>query len=376
MLSSELRTDLVETLMMIPEISQPTSTGRDALLAGLPPVGLNRAPAQARLDLISIITGLDQLGRLDDKGGTRPLVVVAQNGRGFVPASSAVGKKLQDVIRQLEDYYGGEAQPAPRSKPITSDEIVIGSDERLRVTFFHEALQVGRSVARLRVPQVMNGQPKAKAGFGTGWLIAPGLLITNHHVIEARFAGDPPASAADFKAQAERTVTWFDFHDEVAPPGLELVGATLMAADETLDYAIIRLLSPSDVADRTPLRIIPVEPQLSRGDRLNIVQHPRGGPQQYAVRNNFFVGTASNGTLLRYVTDTEPGASGSPVSDDSWFVVGLHHASTPADPAMVPTEIFKDEVSMFNNEGIAIHKILDHLEPGLRAEIKQAQNIL
>jgi endonuclease G len=374
-MDSELLNRFIDALMRIPEISQVMPNGRDALMAGLPVVGLNRSPTQPRLDLISILTGLDQLGRLDDAGGTRPLVAVAQNALRFVPTSSAVAKELQEVVRQLEDYYGVEIQPAPRSKPITGDEIVIGTDERLRVAFFRQALEVGRSVARLRVPQIMNGNPTGKDGFGTGWLIAPGLLMTNHHVIEARFQGDPPAGAADFRAQAEATITWFDFHDEAALPGLQLVGTRLEAADQNLDYALIRLADPAQVADRTPLRIIPLEPELSRGDRLNIVQHPQGGVQKYAIRNNFFVGTADEGALLRYVTDTEPGASGSPVSDDSWFVVGLHHASTPADPAMVPKEIFKDEVVLFNNEGIAIHKILNNVNESLRAEIKQAQGI-
>ncbi|WP_405411549.1 hypothetical protein [Streptomyces decoyicus] len=54
---------------------------------------------------------------------------------------------------------------------------------------------------RLKVPPYQGGAPLQPNGFphsGTGWLIAPGLLVTNHHVVNARTgtgAGRPVADA-------------------------------------------------------------------------------------------------------------------------------------------------------------------------------------
>src|SRR5205823_431544 len=63
---------------------------------------------------------------------------------------------------------------------------------------------------------------------------------------------------------------------------------------------------------------------IKTGDHINIIQHPEGRPKQISIQNNLveYVG----GDVLQYVTSTSPGSSGSPVFNDGWQVVGLHHA--------------------------------------------------
>ena len=53
---------------------------------------------------------------------------------------------------------------------------------------------------------------------------------------------------------------------------------------------------------------------------------------------NFFVRTV-NTHFIRYQTDTEEGASGSPVCNDHWEVVALHHAHGPTLAEQVPQEV-------------------------------------
>jgi len=72
-------------------------------------------------------------------------------------------------------------------------------------------------------------------------------------------------------------------------------GATLLADDQTLEYAIIELKESAKVADRAPLRLVEKPPPLTRGARLNIVQHSGGGPQRFGlpigvVQDVFFAG--------------------------------------------------------------------------------------
>jgi V8-like Glu-specific endopeptidase len=63
-------------------------------------------------------------------------------------------------------------------------------------------------------------------------------------------------------------------------------------------------------------------------DRVYIIQHPEGQPKKIAFQHNLI--RAVEPELLQYWTDTEVGSSGSPVFDDSWNLVGLHHFAVPA----------------------------------------------
>lgn len=362
-----------------------TFAGRSGILSGLPPVTVNRSEANRLLDLDMIIEQWAALGR-DKKSGVRPLIVIVDNAmRHLGDWQSDLTEAFQDVRRELEASYAGDVQPK-ELPPIEPEKLLFkGRDERVSAFFLTKAIETARSVCRLQVPRVFGGTPRpGQSMYGTGWLIAPSLIITNHHVIEARQRQiEPAATAAEFRAQAERTTAWFDYLRE-GGPYVEVRGFTLEASDDRLDYALLRLREPESVADRMRLPLISQQPAIDRGYRLNIAQHSGGGPLIYAIRNNFYVGTGSSAEYLRYLTDTEPGASGSPVMNDLWDVIGLHHAAQPIPPeyyASLPQERFrtlpeetaKGEVITYHNEGIAIHAILRDLSDALRAEIAQAQ---
>lgn len=61
------------------------------------------------------------------------------------------------------------------------------------------------------------------------------------------------------------------------------------------------------------------------GDAAIIVQHPKGRRKQVVLNNNEIVGLYKD--YLRYEADTDYGSSGSPVFNDRWELVGLHHAA-------------------------------------------------
>ena len=120
--------------------------------------------------------------------------------------------------------------------------------------------------------------------------------------------------------------------------------------------------------------MVPVQPTLIRGARVNIVQHPRGGPLRFAIRNNFFVRPADRPAFMYYQTDTEPGASGSPVCNDDWQVVALHHASVRVPPEWVPQVVVDGEPTKVTvlNEAVQIHDALNDLPPELKRRILAA----
>ena len=81
------------------------------------------------------------------------------------------------------------------------------------------------------------------------------------------------------------------------------------------------------------------------------------------MQNNFvqYVG----GNVVQYVTSTLPGSSGSPVLNDNWEVVALHHAGgTIREPTT--------QQSYFRNEGILIGSILTDLPLNVREVVQAA----
>lgn len=366
---------LVNILLSIP--TTETFGGRSRLLDGLPPVALNRSEINARDDLGSIINGLHRLGRLTDQGGTRPLVVVIENALQYVPPTSEVASILNEVRLEIEKFYGGETiPPVVNTSPTELEALVFGPqrDTRLPFSFIENARRAARSVARLLVPRIFNGTRNGSM-YGTGWLIAPSLILTNHHVINARVPPQEQAAQdSDFQAQAEQVEAWFDYWQE-GGGHLTCLGANLVASDRELDYALLQLTDSDVVADRQPLKIVANPSQLVRGARLNIAQHARGGPLQFAIRNNFYVQNGASEATIHYQTDTEPGASGSPVCDDNWYVLGLHHASVGTVAQQVPQEVVHGQPVSVNilNEAVTIHAILNHLPAACRESIIQIQ---
>ena len=369
----DIQHKLVDALLKIPAMETPS--GRTSLLDGLPDPGLVRDQSIARLDLNRMVGGLEKMGRLTRQGGTRPLIVVVDNALEYVPSGSEIAQELNEVKRLLAEYYGGDRQSPVATAKQDLEALVFGRqrDNRLAFSFAEGAVRTARSVTRLSVPRIFDGVQQPGVGYGTGWLIAPGVVITNHHVIDNRDLrmGETHATPADFKAQAAAVEALFDYYQEVGGAPTECSGAQLLASNEQLDYAVIQLAEASKVADRAALPIIAQPPKLVRGARMNLVQHSRGGALQFAIRNNFFVRPGDAPQFIRYQTDTEPGASGSPVCNDTWQVVGLHHASTTVPKEQVPQEVIDGQPVTVTvlNEAIEIHSVLNDLPAAVRQRI-------
>ena len=232
-------------------------------------------------------------------------------------------------------------------------EAVAFRNTMVAYSFLEGGYQAGQSVAKLTVPRFESGNFTNRGYFGTGWMLTADLLITCHHVINARDENQPAANAPDFEEQALRSLVEFDYvSDSAATPKAKVTALELF--DATLDFALLRIDTPPG---RPPLRRYPgrIEIRERKGVRdyvpLNIIQHPKGDPKKIAIRNN--LGTGSTGTKLRYLTDTLEGSSGSPVFDDEWRVGALH---TGSQAAKIPFQGLQASVV---NVGTQVQAILE-----------------
>jgi V8-like Glu-specific endopeptidase len=259
--------------------------------------------------------------------GVVPLQVYLQNA-----AFLLYGKAGQEAtVRNLLDVVNQRAMGAPKvdisSIPETKEQI-IHQDDMVTFAFMENGVKAAPAVLKLKVPQFENGQPRKLSNgeqlyfLGTGWLVAPSLVMTNHHVINARKEGEANAAEADLRLQAAGTAALLDFDADEMEPGSTLQAQALEAWNTQLDYAVIRIPDTG----RPPLRL--AAQMLEYGNEpipVNIIQHPGGRGKRYAIRNNLV--SSSTPAELRYFTDTEAGTSGSPVFNDRWEVVALHRAS-------------------------------------------------
>jgi endonuclease G, mitochondrial len=206
-------------------------------------------------------------------------------------------------------------------------ERIIGGTDLTPLPFLELGLGAARSVGRITV-RTTDG---AGDGFGTGFLVSPDLVLTNNHVLGA--FDDAVKSEITFDYQEDKNrrrlpTTIFSFDPK-----------KFFLTNKSLDYTLVavgaRLEGIRNIEDFSWLKLIASEGKAKLGDALNIIQHPQGGLKRIVFRQNQFIslprvsGTNDPSPFMHYLSDTEPGSSGSPVFNDFWEVVALHHSAIP-----------------------------------------------
>ncbi len=276
---STIMTDLVQ---------QAAARYRDVLAA--PPEGLARAvvsPVEADAE-DRRARRRARLNRTAASQTARSLVLAAE-------ASTKARRSQQEVIESL------------------SQERVIGTSDLMDVNFLELAIALSRGVGRVHLPN----------GYGTGFLVGPGLMMTNHHVIGT-------------EDDAKQALFQLDYQDDASGKPLPVQSFKLnpgqfFVTHQALDFTITALEPTSDQGrslESYPwIQLIGEIGKAEAGDPVNIIQHPRGGLKQIAFRENKVVSIPlGEPQFLYYTTDTEPGSSGSPCFNDQWELVALHHS--------------------------------------------------
>ena len=183
-----------------------------------------------------------------------------------------------------------------------------------------QALKAGRPVIRI---VTINEPGILPDGFATGFLIAPDLILTNHHVFRA--ADEAQGVGAQFLF--ERTQSGIR-----QGAIFKLEPERFFVNHKGLDYAVVAVsntgLNGEPLSQFQFLPLIAAKGKILKGDPVNIIQHPEGRPKQYATVNNRLLDLRDDGFLL-YETDTLEGSSGSPVFNQHWETIGLHHCGVP-----------------------------------------------
>ena len=202
---------------------------------------------------------------------------------------------------------------------LSVERILYGGDH-LNVSFLERGMTAADAVARVEICDE-EGQV---VGHGTGFMVSPRLLLTNHHVLRSA------ESAAS---------SWVDFRHELDALGRPAEATTFALdplafffTDPELDFTVVA------VAPTTPDGSVPVSTfgwlRLSSGDDLalpgewlSLVHHPAGRGKQVSLRQNLLIGEQED--RVWYAAEAAAGSSGAPVFNDAWQVVALHCLGAP-----------------------------------------------
>jgi V8-like Glu-specific endopeptidase len=273
-------------------------------------------------------------------------------------------------------------------------EAIIGGNDLLPIWFLNRGAELRRTVARIKVVT-----SKGAEGYGTGFLVGPGILITNRHVLDQSDIGGDSLLSIVANAVAEFDV---EIVPQVIAPGktrlvsstpavFRLAPQTLLLTDawNALDYVLIALESKSidgqhDISEYGYNRLSADMGKTVTGEPVFIIQHPNGESKKISLLNNRMMIRDEKSSYLYYEADTEPGSSGSPVFNRQWEVVALHHsvefARDPEDRILAKDGSLWNEAmgtaaikTMSFNEGVRVSRILKHVETKLEATLQNVQ---
>lgn len=224
-------------------------------------------------------------------------------------------------------------------RPLDSEilETITGKQSTLLpISFLEMGLERAKAIARIDLGEL---------GTASGFLIDDDLLLTNNHVLE----DERQARVAKAQFNYQRTLgglnASFDEYD-LDPDGL-------FKTSENDDWTVVKVKpKQGKLAGEKwgSLKLSEQDPKVD--DFTIIIQHPSGGPKQIALYHNVIAFIDPLTRVVQYLTDTEPGSSGSPVFDTRWNVIALHHSGGwLREPGSNPKQKY------YRNEGIHINTV-------------------
>jgi len=190
--------------------------------------------------------------------------------------------------------------------PAAVQEKIIGENTLRPIYMLELALEAAKSVVHLRILKE-DGQ----SALGTGFMVAHDLMMTNHHVIAS------PREAQGIEVSFNYQLDRHGILCEPTPARARVDG--LFYTNAELDFTVVQLGDPPDFG---MLTLQPV--QVRKEARVAIIQHPGDHLKQISMQNNFVA--YADAREVQYTTSTLPGSSGSPVFNDEFVVVAIHHS--------------------------------------------------
>ena len=265
---------------------------------------------------------------------------------------------IEHILLKAREFNPGNPQLAALATQIGLSSTAINYEQTTRngnafldpSTWRSKLGRIEFQVCRMEVPT-----DQGDTCYGTGFLVGPNCVLTNHHVVEAVIAGENRSTTQDgLSAKAENVRCRFDYKElegeivnkgtayRLAPNWLADLSEPEPPGPQKLDYALLRLeravgdepisTEPGNAGEKRGFIRIPTTAYpFPAGSPLVIVQHPQRGPLKIAFDTDSVVSIANDRSRVRYKTNTEDGSSGSPCFTQRLDAVALHHGKFPGE---------------------------------------------
>lgn len=264
--------------------------------------------------------------------GSERRASLAALSRGESPDTEArqrkVAKRTKDLTPTLvEETISARTSGLSRWLGANATERMIAANDFEPGSFLEVGLAVGRAVCMVEVAMPFSGSTFK----GTGFLVAPGIVLTNHHVIQDET--DAKRTTLSFNYQNDaygkpRRVKAYSLDPARFFLSSKLFDCTFVAVGDPIDH----VLSP-EVFGWLPL--VGSEGKVEVGEPINVIQHPHGRPKEWVLRENRLLLLPEIARLrdpkvyAHYEADTLQGSSGAPALSRRWEVFALHHSAVP-----------------------------------------------
>lgn len=286
----------------------------------------------------------DTLLKIEEK---RPMDAEDDHSRkvSYIQRKMVVSRGTADKIAR----YGPVAEmPLSEVKKSKAESLQGPTVDFMGICFVDLARAASRSVARV---VFRNGNAQ-----GSGFMVSQNLFLTNNHVIPSKEA------ASGFLLEFNYELDYADKETERTYFELDPEHFFETSRADDLDFTLVavgkRLKGKATLKEAGYLPLVDSGDKHMKGTLINCIQHPNGTFKNIVVRDSRLLARTPN-TLI-YSSDTLPGSSGSPVFNDDFEVIALHHWGEPYKALMDPADD-PNGMPLNGNEGIRISAIVDHL---------------
>jgi len=272
----------------------------------------------------------------------------------FIEASSRqkTGKSPEDSEIKMK----ASREPIDQSNPLSFRKIFKKND-LLPISYLQSGIKVSESVCRI----VLRDSTGREIGTGTGFLVSPEVLITNNHVLPD--INSATNAVAEFNYQKDES------SNDCPVYRFSLNPLRFFMTDRKLDFTLVSVNPTShtdeDLKNIPWIKLISQRGKIKEEDNVSIIQHPDGLMKHVTVRENQVIFMLKD--FIHYTTDTKRGSSGSPVFNDQWQVVAVHHSGVP-DP--------DNSRNWIANEGTRVSSIAAFVKSEYQKVDKKTQEIM
>lgn len=216
---------------------------------------------------------------------------------------------MHKVISLAESHIKDES---PVNMPVAAPEKIIGKSNLLPIHFLRQGVKAADAVCKLEYTG-SDGREYVASGF----MISDNLLMTNHHV----FSNPEEAKTANALFRFEKGDNGVFLNPKIYTADPDIFFMT----NSELDFSIVYLKN-SPGSKHGTITLKKRHDKVLLFERVNIIQHPAGQDKKISLQDNKVVTFFES--KLHYLADTMGGSSGSPVFNNDWELVALHHAGS------------------------------------------------